>query len=231
MTRALTEREIENILSFIQPQQGIPEETAISVVRSTKERLRKQLQKQLVYPEIIPALRDELIRQYRQSTIQPGESVGVICAQSIGEKQTQTALNSVDWREILLYTKDDTAIVEPIGQMIDRLLEQDVNNITHIEENRTEYLPLPNGYMIPSTNEDGNMNWYKIEAVTRHLPVGKLVKVVTQSGRSVMATQSKSFLVWNGTKFEGVLGEDIKVGDIMPTTSVLRKPVNEQKVF
>ena len=231
MTRTLTEREIENILSFIQPQQGIPEETAISVVRATKERFRKQLQKQLVYPEIIPALRDELIRQYRQSTIQPGESVGVICAQSIGEKQTQTALNSVDWREILLYTKDNTAIVEPIGQMIDRLLEQDVKNITHIEENRTEYLPLPNGYMIPSTNEDGNMNWYKIEAVTRHLPVGKLVKVVTQSGRSVMATQSKSFLVWNGTKFEGVLGADVKVGDIMPTTSVLRKPVNEQKYF
>ena len=115
--------------------------------------------------------------------------------------------------------------------MIDRLLEQDVKNITHIEENRTEYLPLPNGYMIPSTNEDGNMNWYKIEAVTRHLPVGKLVKVVTQSGRSVMATQSKSFLVWNGTKFEGVLGADVKVGDIMPTTSVLRKPVNEQKYF
>ena len=62
--------------------------------------------------------------------------------------------------------------------MIDRLLSLDPNNITKIEENRTEYLPLPEGYMIPSCDENGNTNWYRIEAVTRHLPVGKLVKVV-----------------------------------------------------
>jgi len=94
MTRQLSETEIENILDFIQPQEGIPFDTAMSIVENNKERLRKQLRKQKVYPEIIPALKDELINNYRNSLVQPGESVGVICAQSLGEKQTQTTLNT-----------------------------------------------------------------------------------------------------------------------------------------
>lgn len=231
MTRLLTNYEIENMLDFIQPQQGIPEDSALSIVNIQKERLRVQLRTQKVYTEIIPALKQEIEKVYYKSLIDPGDSVGVIAAQSIGERTTQTTLNSVDWTEKLLYTKDNKTVVEPIGKMIDRLLSLEPNNITKIEENRTEYLPLPEGYMIPSCDENGNTNWYRIEAVTRHLPVGKLVKVVTQSGRTVMATQSKSFLVWDGTKFEGVLGSDVKVGDILPTTTSLRKPTVEHSYF
>lgn len=231
MIRSLTDIEIEDMVSFIQPQKGIPVDTAMSVVNIQKQKLRVQLKTQKVYPEIIPALKEEIQKNYYKSLIDPGESVGVICAQSIGEKQTQTTLNSVDWTEKLLYTQEGKTIVEPIGKMIDRLLTLDPNNITKIEENRTEYLPLPEGYMIPSCDENGNTNWYRIEAVTRHLPVGKLVRVVTQSGRTVTATQSKSFLVWDGTKFEGVLGSDVKVGDILPTTTSLRKPTVEHSYF
>lgn len=231
MTRLLTNTEIENMLNFIQPQKGIPHDTAMSIVNIQKERLRVQLKTQKVYPKIIPALKEQIEKVYYSSLIDPGESVGVICAQSIGEKQTQTTLNSVDWTEKLLYTQNNTTVVEPIGKMIDRLLSLNPDNITKIEENRTEYLPLPEGYMIPSCDENGNTNWYRIEAVTRHLPVGKLVRVVTQSGRTVTATQSKSFLVWDGTKFEGVLGSDVKVGDILPTTTSLRKPTVEHSYF
>lgn len=231
MTRLLTKTEIENMLNFIQPQKGIPPDTAMSVVNIQKERLRVQLRTQKVYPEIIPSLKEQIEKVYYSSLIDPGESVGVICAQSIGEKQTQTTLNSVDWTEKLLYTKNGNTVVEPIGKMIDRLLSLDPDNITKIEENRTEYLPLPEGYMIPSCDENGNTNWYRIEAVTRHLPVGKLVRVVTQSGRTVTATQSKSFLVWDGTRFEGVLGSDVKIGDMLPTTTSLRKPSIEHSYF
>jgi DNA-directed RNA polymerase beta' subunit len=94
MSRLLTEKEIENILSFIKPKKGIPLEAAISVVNSNKQRLRQQLINQMVYPEIIPVLKRELEKTYFAGQIQPGECVGVICAQSIGEKQTQTTLNT-----------------------------------------------------------------------------------------------------------------------------------------
>lgn len=94
MTRLLTTDEIENILSFIKPQPAVPLDTAMSVVNMNKSRLRKQLETQRIYPAMIPMLRDQIEHSYRNSMIQAGESVGVICAQSIGEKQTQTTLNT-----------------------------------------------------------------------------------------------------------------------------------------
>ena len=92
MTRYLTPEEIENMLDFIVPRQGIPEETAQTVVEFNKERFRTQLRTQEVFPEIIPQLKIDLETNYRRTQIQPGESVGIICAQSIGEKNTQMSV-------------------------------------------------------------------------------------------------------------------------------------------
>ena len=94
MTRKLTSEEIENILDFIKPNIGIPPKAAESICERNKNRFRKQLVDVDVKPAIIPALKYELERDYNKSQIQAGEAVGVICAQSIGEKNTQTALNT-----------------------------------------------------------------------------------------------------------------------------------------
>ena len=93
-SRTLTSDEIEEILDFIKPQLGIPLVSAMSVVKSNKDRFRRQLVGQAIYPEIIPELKQSIERMYYTSLIQPGEAVGIICAQSIGEKNTQTALNT-----------------------------------------------------------------------------------------------------------------------------------------
>jgi DNA-directed RNA polymerase beta' subunit len=94
MSRLLTNQEIEYIIDFMVPQKGIPIESANSINELNKERFRKQLVGQTVYPEIIPQLKANLYKTWNNSQIQPGECVGVICAQSIGEKNTQTALNT-----------------------------------------------------------------------------------------------------------------------------------------
>jgi hypothetical protein len=229
--RLLTEYEIENILSFIKPQGSIPIEAAISIVTENKKQLREQLKSMKIYPEIIPSLRNMIEQQYMEAKIQAGESVGVIGAQSIGEKQTQTTLNSVDYTDKILYVLNDKAIVEPIGKMIDELLEKNKESIKLYQNNNTEYLELPEGYFIPSGNENGYNEWLRIEAITRHLPNGKLVKVTTQSGRTVMASQCKSFLVWNGEKFVDTLGSEVKIGDILPTTKNMPMVNNPTKYF
>ena len=221
--RKLTDLEIEDMLDFIVPQQLVPFESAMSVVNISKNKFKKQLKDQLIYSEQIPELKKNLEKIYHKTKAEPGLSVGILCAQSIGERQTQLTLNSIDWTENILYIKNNKSIIEPIGQMIDNLLEKDTEKITHIPENKTEYLPLApeNGYYISSCDKNGAVEWHKIEAVTRHLPTGKLVQVKTKSGRSVVATQSKSFLVWNGDKFKATLGSDIKVGDVVPITKNL----------
>ncbi len=73
-TRSLTEYEIENILSFIKPQKGIPSDTAMAVVDINKQGLRHQLQKVKIYPEMIPTLSDMIQKQYFESRESKQES-------------------------------------------------------------------------------------------------------------------------------------------------------------
>lgn len=62
------------------------------------ENVRKQISIQLdyieIYPDLIPKLKEEIVRQYSLSFVSPGEMVGCIAATSIGEGQTQDSLNS-----------------------------------------------------------------------------------------------------------------------------------------
>jgi len=89
--RKLTSDEIEFLLDFIKPNLKIPPETAESVVMLTKKRFRKQLIDQLLYPEVITDLKILLEKNYRESLIDPGTSVGILCAQSIGKfRKTHT---------------------------------------------------------------------------------------------------------------------------------------------
>jgi DNA-directed RNA polymerase beta' subunit len=92
--RNLTQKEIDDILDFIRPQLGIPKEVAMSIVKINKEKFLKQLVGVLVYPSIIPKLKKQLQETYERSKIQAGESVGIITAQSFGQFQTQSTLNS-----------------------------------------------------------------------------------------------------------------------------------------
>ena len=92
--RSLTHEEIEYLIDFIKPSSSLNPASANSVCENNKNRYRKQLVNVKVKPSIIEQLKKELHKSYRTSFIQPGECVGILCAQSIGEKNTQTALNT-----------------------------------------------------------------------------------------------------------------------------------------
>ena len=83
--RKLTDDEIDFLLDFIKPNLKIPIETANSIVMLIKKRFKKQLVEQIIYPEIITELKIYLEKNYRESLIEPGTSVGILCAQSIGK--------------------------------------------------------------------------------------------------------------------------------------------------
>ena len=100
MSRYLTDKEIENILDFIKLNMSIPKDCALAIVKNTKEKLIAQLKKEKIYPSIIPELKRQLELNYIKTRIDPGESVGILAAQSIGEKQTQ---NSIDYDEEIMF--------------------------------------------------------------------------------------------------------------------------------
>lgn len=138
-------------------------------------------------------------------------------------------LNSVEWSEEIVIYKSGSSHLEKIGSWIDDLLDNNESLIEKFSENRTEYLDLTKtkqmrDIYIPSVDKGGAVSWCHISAITRHLPVGDLVKVTTFSGRTVTATQSKSFLVWNGTELIQTPGKDVRVGDQVPITRYLESP-------
>lgn len=90
----LTECEIEALLDFIQPRCGIPPDIENQIVEQKKSGLRKQLQPCRIYKRLLPALKEELHRQYINTLISPGECVGITGAQSMGEYSTQATLNT-----------------------------------------------------------------------------------------------------------------------------------------
>lgn len=91
--RNLTKDEIEDVLSGIKPSKGIPKKTGRSVVEKLKGYYRKDLIDLQIYPEIIPQLKAQITKDYLSTLVHAGETVGVITAQSIGERQTQNTLN------------------------------------------------------------------------------------------------------------------------------------------
>lgn len=95
MKRKLTTEEIEHILDGIGSSFFLFTETIReTVVSQHKDRLRQQLQQIEIYPAMLETLRLEIHKDFQNSLSKPGENVGVLCAQSIGEKQTQSTLNS-----------------------------------------------------------------------------------------------------------------------------------------
>jgi DNA-directed RNA polymerase beta' subunit len=157
-----------------------------------------------------------------QSWVQPGEQVGIIAAQSIGEPSTQMTLNSVDWDTKIMIAKNGKIICPQIGEFIDAHMAANPDAIQEFPNSQL-YMELNDGndWQAISCDENGKMMWTKLEAITRHPVVNEdgtntILEVELASGRSVKATKGKSFLTLVEGKIVDINGSDLKVGDELP---------------
>ena len=94
----------------------------------------------------------------------------------------------------------------------------------YYENKDTTYAEVDDYYEIPSCDEDGNVLWKRIEAVTRHPVINEdgtntMIKVTTDEEREVIATKAKSFLKLVNGKLVPFEGKDLKVGDYVPVST------------
>lgn len=229
--RFLTEAELDSLTAFIKPNPYIPIDTADSLAVKTKSVLLEQLKTLQLYPSVIPKLRAELEKQYSDTLIQPGECVGVITAQCIGERQTQANLNSILGAEQICVKYGDKVKIVKIGEWIDSLMAE--NQAKIVWHGKTEELVLEEHVEVPTVDKYGKMHWKRIEGITRHPPLDKngaidnLLYVKTASGRAVTATKHKSFLVRENNLIVGKEGAELKLGDRLPITIQFPKPDKE----
>ena len=92
--RNLTPSEIKSICNQIVGFRDLPTPISNSVLSNLKKQLKEQLQDLKIYPNIVPFIVKEVRKQFHSTLAAPGEMVGIIGAQSIGERQTQMTLNT-----------------------------------------------------------------------------------------------------------------------------------------
>jgi DNA-directed RNA polymerase beta' subunit len=185
------------------------------------------------HEKALTMLLEMIVLKYKQSIVHPGEMVGVIAGQSIGEPTTQMTLNSVTY-ETLILVRDKDKNVEKISIGDFTMREKDRSpKIDYTATNDTTYAELRDFYEIPSCTEAGEIVWRRIEAVTKHPVVNldgtnTMLKVTTGEEREVTATKAKSFLKLVDGKVIPVSGDSLKVGDYVPV-SLMPIEFNETK--
>ena len=169
-----------------------------------------------------------IIQTFYASVAHPGELVGTISAQSLGEPTTQLTLNSVDWDTEIIISKNGKIVTPMIGEFIDNYYETAEKTRVTYMENEQIYIPLEDGnvWKALSVDKRGNMKWTKLEAITRHPVINKdgtdtILEVKLKSGREIKATKAKSFLVYKNNNIEAVNGDELQIGDLVPVAKSL----------
>lgn len=170
----------------------------------------------------LTVLLEMIVLKYKNSLIAPGEMVGMISAQSIGEPTTQLTLNSVSYDTRIMLKIDGQIKVCQIGEYIDQYIEKAERMENHPNDTKLGYINTDEDVFIPSVDAFGITSWKRVEAVTRHPVVNAdgtntVLRVATEDGRQVIATKAKSFLSIDAkNQLAATNGSELKVGDYIP---------------
>lgn len=158
----------------------------------------------------------DVYKFFLRGIVNPGEMVGIIASQSIGEPATQMCIDGLE--NITIYNKNSKVCYHgPIGAWIDCMLESKKDNETlsdrfivnnmndeqyyiHSVDMSTEKMPTPR----------------RIRQISRLPANGKMMKITTRTGREVTATMSHAFLRRLTKGMEKVTGDNLHVGDRIP---------------
>jgi hypothetical protein len=137
-----------------------------------------------------------------------------------------TAIKSVTGDTPIVIQEDGETKRVLIGDWIDEKMKSNKNEIKYESEKEMELLEVSNKIYIPTCDDDGNVSWEIIKAVTRHDPTDDIYKIKTYGGREVIVADSKSLLIWDddAKTLESKLTRDVKLGDFVPVTHTLKRP-------
>ena len=181
-------------------------------------------------------LLSKIVLDYKRAIVTPGEMVGMIAGQSIGEVSTQMSETYYTQHKIIFKNKKTNEILinsVVVGEFCDKIIDQYPSmtfNTGH--ENSVETL-LDNcdyEYYVVGVSEDEKTTWNKISHISRHPVNGQIMKITTKSGRSVETTLSHSHLVRCGEtqKVIPIKGVNMKEGMRIPVCkSINNSFVNE----
>ena len=163
-----------------------------------------------------------IVLDYKRSIVAPGEMVGMIAAQSIGEPTTQMSApfcEHIRCAKINKNTKMISMVSGPIGELCDAVIESNPDytfNTGHVDSVETLLDALEDEYYIIGVDGEEKTHWNKISHVSRHPVNGNLITCTTKSGRKVTTTLSHSHLIRENQTVVPIVGADLVEGMRIP---------------
>jgi DNA-directed RNA polymerase beta' subunit len=172
-------------------------------------------------------LLDKITIDYKRAIVTPGEMVGMIAGQSIGEVSTQMSVPFNSQHKIVVKNKQSGEIdlkSITMGEFCDDLINQhpDLTFNTGYENSVETLLEsLENEYYIIGVSENEKTSWNKISHISKHPVNGQMMKVCTKSGRIVETTTSHSHLIRENHIVTPIIGANMKEGMRIPVCSYI----------
>jgi DNA-directed RNA polymerase subunit A" len=207
-----SKKEIQQRIATLRKKDVLPPR----VVDELESRL---LTRKLTVPQVNSVIK-EVEKAYDSSLVQPGEAVGAVAAQSIGEPGTQM---SIPGDELVIIKENNVSQIAPIGVFVDNLISRS-NLSGHCRNSGGSLIfdvPDTMQLYVPSLGQDERMQWRRLLQVSRHSPNGDLLRIKTRSGRTIKATLSHSFVVRKANRVVPIKGEDLTIGDRIPLVTSL----------
>ena len=166
-------------------------------------------------------LMEMIVLAHMKAWVQPGDQVGIVAAQSIGEPATQMSVIKSTICTVICGTNDEAdKFYGSMGDLVDSILEKNADRVRQIAADSV-VLTLEDDYYIVGVSDDEKTSWKRISEVSRHPANGGMVEVVTRTGRRTTATLSHSFLKRSQEGIVPVLGSDLKVGMRIPVAKFI----------
>jgi DNA-directed RNA polymerase II subunit RPB1 len=171
--------------------------------------------------KMLEILLESIHMNFKKSVVSPGEMVGVIAGQSIGEPTTQMSLTRNECIKIVKMVDGKPRMMSvKIGDFCDQIIDENPSMTfgTGHENSVETILGEDHEYYIMGVNANETTQWSKISHVSRHPVNGELMRIKTKSGRTVETTTSHSHLVRRDNKVQAIVGKDMKVGMRVPVS-------------
>jgi DNA-directed RNA polymerase beta' subunit len=179
----------------------------------------------------------EILKSFKKACVEPGEMVGVLTAQTLGEISTQMSLhaNSTIFLKAENKSTRKTKIIRTkIGKFIELLYKKFPDRIKNIPgHNESTEFSLDDftyDYCICGVSQDEKVRWNKISHLSKHPTNGNLLKIKTLSGRTVISTKSHNFL--KRTANDGIIAvtsENLKISDRIPVARKIEYKSNNEE--
>jgi DNA-directed RNA polymerase beta' subunit len=190
----------------------------------------KLIVKERFTKEAFEMLMELIVANHMKAWVQPGDQVGIVAAQSIGEPATQMSAHGST--VICITNGKDLRYYGSVRDFIDPILAKNSDQVKEISHDSV-VLPMygVEDYYIVGVSDDEKTSWRRISEISRHPANGGLVEVVTRTGRRTTATLTHSFLKRATEGIVPILGSDLKVGMRIPVARMIPEVPNALAEF